>query len=84
MCFDEFGRAVSGDMQQKRAVGAPAFDDDRGDPQAGKGEGDGAADVALLDAAGERALGADGQPAGIDQRGAGEIAGGKDEFVLRP
>ncbi len=65
-----------------RVLGRHAFDDQRLDAEPGQVLCRGAAGVDLLDGAGQRALGAGREPPGLGCGGAGEQAGGKDQFVV--
>ena len=53
-----------------------------GDLELTQGEGEGAARVRFLDAAGQRALAADGEPVRVREIGARERAGGENQRVL--
>ena len=77
------GDAVLVDMEAVPLVflGEP-FDDQRLDAEAGQHLGGGAAGVALLDGAGQRALGAGRQPPGVGRRRAGQQPGGKHQLVV--
>ena len=61
-----------------------AVEGEAGDLELAEGEGEGAAGIGFLDAAGQRALAADAEAVGVGEVGAGERAGGKDQRVVRP
>ena len=58
------------------------FEDDGEDVHLGQLVAEEAAGVGLLDAAGQRGLGAHGHAAGVGGGGAAQQAGGDDELVL--
>ena len=79
------GHAVLVDVQPVPDVGpGHAFDDQGLDPEAGEHLGRGAAGVAFLDAAGQRALGPGRKPPGVGGRGAGSSPGANTSLLSAP
>ena len=74
--------AVGGDDEHRELVGLPG-DLDAAQPELGQRPRGRAAGVGLFDAAGERALAADGQPAAVGDDRAGEDTGGDNERRCR-
>ena len=79
------GDALRGDHQAVPGIALGlAFEDQGLAAAAGEKLGRCAAGIGLLDGAGQRTLAADRDTAGVGGDGAGEQAGGEDQFVFRP